>query len=92
MIGTLAEYLSGRNSTFGEAVRSEIMSTQNAILTGNQYVSDNTQERERTLQVEETGRRIDSIGTGESTSPSHVPHHGSCCCMSCWPKNINGYL
>jgi hypothetical protein len=68
------------------------MSTQNALLAGNQYVSDNRQERERTLHVEETGKRVDEIGTGESNSPVQIPHHGSCCCMSCWPKNMNSYL
>jgi hypothetical protein len=64
------------------------MSTQNAILIGNQYVSDNGQEREQTLQEEATGKHIDEMGTVESNSP----HHRTCCCMSCWPKNINSYL
>jgi hypothetical protein len=68
------------------------VSTQDAILNGNQYVSDIGQEREQTLQEEATGNRIDEIGTGESTSPVHIPHHRSCCCVSCWSKNINSYL
>jgi len=68
------------------------MSTQNAMLTGTQYVSDNGQKREQTLQEEATGKRIDAMEAVGSTSPSNVPHHGSCCCMSCWSKNINEYL
>jgi hypothetical protein len=44
------------------------------------------------LQEEETGKPLDEIGTGESRSPAQIPHHGSCCCMSCWPNNINSYL
>ncbi len=68
------------------------MSTQNAIVTGNQYVSANGQEREQTLREEATGKSVDEIVTGESTSPAYIAHHGSCCCMSCWPKNINAYL
>jgi hypothetical protein len=68
------------------------MSTQNAILIGNQYVSDNGQERKQTLQEEATGKHIDEKGTGESNSPGQSPHHRTCCCMSCWPKNIDSYL
>jgi hypothetical protein len=68
------------------------MSTQNAKLIGDQHVSDNGQGREQTLQEEETGKPLDEIGTGESRSPAQIPHHGSCCCMSCWPNNINSYL
>jgi len=68
------------------------MSTQDAIFTGDQRVSDNGQEREQTLQEEATGKRIDESGTGESTSSADVPHHRTCCCQSCWPKNINSYL
>ena len=68
------------------------MSKQNAILIGNQYVSDNGQEREQTLQEEATGKHFDETGTGESNSPAHSPHHRTCCCMSCWPKSINSYL
>jgi hypothetical protein len=66
------------------------MSKQDAILNGNQLVSDNGQEQ--TLQEEETGKRIDEIGAGESASPAQIPHHKTCCCMSCWPKNMNWYL
>jgi hypothetical protein len=44
------------------------------------------------LQAEETGKRIDEIGTGKSASPVHIPHHESCCCQSCWAKNMNSYL
>jgi len=68
------------------------MSTQDAYLNGNEHVSDNGQEREQTLQEEETGKRIDEIETGKPTSPAHIPHHRSCCCMSCWPKNMNAYF
>ena len=66
------------------------MNTQNAIFNGDQRATDNGQER--TLQEEKTGKRIDEIGTGESTSYLHIPHHRTCCCESCWPKNINSYL
>jgi len=66
------------------------MSTQDAILNVNLHVIDNGQGQ--TLQKEETGKRINEIGTVESTSPAQVPHHSSCCCMSCWPKNMNAYL
>jgi hypothetical protein len=69
VIVTLAECLSGCSSTLREAVGREIMSTQNAILIGNQYLSDNGQEREQTLQEEATGKHIDEKGTGESNSP-----------------------
>jgi hypothetical protein len=67
------------------------MSTQNAILSGNQHVSYNGQEQEQTLQEEATGNRIDEIGIGESTSPVHIPHHRLCCCLSCWQKNIKSF-
>jgi hypothetical protein len=70
----------------------ETMNPQNAMSIGNRYVSDNGQEREQTLQKEATGKRIDEIGTGKSTSPAHIPHHSSCCCISCWSKNMNAYL
>jgi len=91
-IVTLAEYLSGCSSTLREAVGREIMSTQNAIRTGNQFMSANGQEREQTLPEQATRKRIDALGSVESTSPAHIPHHGSCCCMLCWPKNIKAYL
>jgi hypothetical protein len=68
------------------------MSTQDAMLSGNQYVSDNGQEREQTLKEEATGNSINEIGTGESTSSVDIPHHSSCCCMSCWSKNFTSYL
>jgi hypothetical protein len=68
------------------------MSTQDAILSGNQYVSDGGQEQEQSLQVEASGNRMDEIGTGESTSPAQISHHRTCCCESCWPNNINSYL
>lgn len=68
----------------------EIMNTQDAIFNGDQNMSDNGQEQ--TLQDEVSGTRINALGTGESTSPAQIPHHGSCCCMSCWPKNMNAYL
>jgi hypothetical protein len=66
------------------------MNTQDAVFNGDQHMSDNGQER--TLQEKEPGKRIDEIGTGESRSPVHIPHHSTCCCMSCWPKNMNLYL
>jgi len=66
------------------------MNTQDAIFNGDQNMSDNGQEL--ALQEEQTGRHIDEIGTGESTNPVHIPHHRTCCCESCWPKNINLYL
>jgi hypothetical protein len=66
------------------------MNTQDAIFNGDQNMSDNGQEQ--TLQDEVSGTRIDALETGESTSPAQSPHHGSCCCMSCWPKNMNAYL
>jgi hypothetical protein len=65
------------------------MSTQNAILSENQYMSDNGQEREQTLQEEATGNHIGEIGTVESRSLVDIPHHGSCCCISCWQKNFH---
>ena len=68
------------------------MNTQDAIINGNQHLSENGQERKRTLQEPETGRRIDEMGTGESTSRVQISHHRTCCCQSCWPKNINSYL
>jgi hypothetical protein len=92
VIGTLAEYFTGCGFTLQEAAGREIMSTQNAIFNGNQNVSDNGQERERTLQAEETGTRIDEIGAMESSSSVHIPHHRTCCCESCWSKNMNLYL
>ena len=66
------------------------MDTQDAIFNGDQNMSDNGQEQ--TLQDEVSGTRIDALGTGWSTSPAQIPHHSSCCCMSCWPKNMNAYL
>ena len=66
------------------------MNTQDAIFNGDQNMSDNGQEQ--TLQEEETGKRIDEIGAGESTGTAQIAHHSSCCCMSCWPKNMNAYL
>jgi hypothetical protein len=66
------------------------MNTQDAIFNGDQNMSDNGQEQ--TLLDEVSGMRIDALGTGESTSPAQIPHHSSCCCMSCWPKNMNAYL
>jgi hypothetical protein len=68
------------------------MSTQNAIFNGDQYVSDNGQEREQTLQEEAAGKHINELGTGKSNNPADRPHHRTCCCASCWPKNINSYL
>ena len=68
------------------------MSTQNAILVGSQCVSDSGQERGPSLQEQVTGKRIDEIRTQESPSPVNILHHSTCCCMSCWPKNINSYL
>jgi hypothetical protein len=44
------------------------------------------------LQDEESGTRIDALGTGESRSPVDVSHHRTCCCGSCWTKNMNAYL
>jgi hypothetical protein len=66
------------------------MNTQDAIFNGDQHVSESRQER--TLQEEKTGRSIDEIGTEESTSPVQIPHHKTCCCQTCWPKNMNSYL
>jgi hypothetical protein len=68
------------------------MNTQNALFNTDQGVSDNGQEQERTFQEEDTGKRFDAIGTGESKSTVHIPHHKTCCCQSCWPKNMNSYL
>jgi hypothetical protein len=68
------------------------MSTQDEILSGNQSVSDNRQEGEQTLKEEATGTRINENGTGESMSLVHIPHHRSCCCMSCWSKKLISYL
>jgi len=66
------------------------MNTQDAIFNGDQNMSDNGQEQ--TLQDEESGTRIDALGTGESRSPVDVSHHRTCCCGSCWTKNMNAYL
>jgi hypothetical protein len=66
------------------------MNTKDAIFNGDQHVSVKGQER--TLLEEETEKRMDETGTGDSTSPAHIPHHRTCCCVSCWPKNINSYL
>jgi hypothetical protein len=68
------------------------MSEQNAVLIGDQHASDDGQAREQTLQEEATGKHFDETGTAGSNSPTHSPHHRTCCCMSCWPKNINSYL
>jgi hypothetical protein len=68
------------------------MSTQDEILSGNQYVSDNRQEGEQTLKEEATGTHINENWTGESTSPVRIPHHRSCCCISCWSKKLFSYL
>ena len=70
----------------------EIMNTQDAIFNGEQHLSDSGQEAERILQEEETGRPIGAIGAGESTRTADIPHHRTCCCQFCWPKNINAYL
>jgi len=64
------------------------MSTQNAKLDGNQYMSDNGQEREQALQEETTGNHPGEIGMEESRSTAEVPHDRSCCCMSCWQKSF----
>ena len=66
------------------------MNPQDAIVNGDQQGSDNGQER--TLQDEESGKPLDEIGAGESTSSVDIAHHRTCCCQSCWPKNINAYL
>ncbi len=66
------------------------MSAENAVFIGDQFVSDDGQER--TLQEEATGKHIDEIGTGKSNIPANSPHHKTCCCASCWSKNINSYL
>ena len=68
------------------------MSTQDAILSRNQSVSDNGQEPEQTLKEEATGSSTNENRTVESTGPVNTPHHRSCCCMSCWSKNYNSYL
>jgi hypothetical protein len=68
------------------------MSTQDAILGGNRHVRDDGQEREQTVKEEATENRINEIGTVEAMNPVPLPHHWSCCCMSCWSKNINLYL
>ena len=68
----------------------KIMSTQDATLSGNQQVSDNGQEQ--TLHEEATGNRINEIGVGEPLNPAHIPHHRSCCCLSCWQKEIRSFL
>jgi hypothetical protein len=51
-------------------------------------MSDNGLEREQTLQDEATGNHIGEIGIAEPKSPIDIPHHSSCCCMSCWQKNF----
>jgi len=70
----------------------KIMSSQGALPSGNQFVSDNGLEPDQTLQGEATGNRIDEFGTVESTSPVQISHHASCCCLSCWQKNMNSFL
>ena len=77
----------GRQEKFQER---ELMNTQDALFNGDQHMSDNGQEQ--SLRDEESGTRIDALGTGESTSPAQIPHHSSCCCISCWPKNMTAYL
>jgi hypothetical protein len=68
------------------------MSTQGALPSGNQFLSDNGLERDQTLQGDATGNRSDEFGTVESTSPVQIPHHESCCCLSCWQKNMDSFF
>jgi hypothetical protein len=68
------------------------MSTQRALTSGNQFGSNNGQEREQTWQANATGNRIDEPGTGQSMSPEQSAHHGSCCCLSCWQKKMRSFL
>jgi len=68
------------------------MGTQSAIFDGNQHANENLQERELTLQEEATGKRINELETEKSTNAAYVSHHSSCCCISCWSKNMDTYL
>jgi len=67
------------------------MNTQDATFNGEQHLSENRQGK-RSLQEEGTGQDVAKIGHGVSSSPVDIPHHKTCCCQSCWSKNINSYL
>jgi hypothetical protein len=68
------------------------MSTYDAMPRRNQFSSDSGLERGLSLEGEAIGNRIDDFGTVESTSSAQIPHHDSCCCLSCWQKNMHVFL
>jgi hypothetical protein len=68
------------------------MSTQDSMPTGNRFLGDSGLERDPTLQGDATGNRIVEFGTVESTSLAQNSHHESCCCLSCWQKNMRLFL
>jgi len=84
--------LPGRHQGPNVTKGGEIVKSQDAMPTENQHGSESWQERERTLQEEETGKTTDEMGTDESTGAGPISHHRTCCCESCWPNKINLYL